>query len=54
MLWGKAGEDVGCYSVMFATRDLRQVGVVSTSVTEVAAEAGVATANRLAAEAFLS
>ena len=54
VLWGKTGEDMGYYSVVFATRDLTKIGVVSVSVTDMAAEAGVATAKRLAVEAFSS
>ncbi|MBS2539177.1 beta-lactamase family protein, partial [Catenulispora sp. NF23] len=54
VLWGKTGEDRGYFTAMFATRDLRHVGVVSTGVTDVAAEAGLENANRLAAAAFSS
>ncbi|MEY9926692.1 D-alanyl-D-alanine carboxypeptidase [Catenulispora sp. GP43] len=52
VLWGKTGEDMGYFTAMFASRDLRHVGVVSTGVTDVAAEAGLANANRLAVAAF--
>jgi len=52
VLWGKTGEDMGYYSAIFATRDLRRVGVLSVGLTGVAAEAGVATANRLGVTAF--
>ena len=54
VLWGKTGEDMGYFTAMFATRDLRHVGIVSTGVTDLAAEAGLANANRLAAAAFAS
>ncbi|WP_228561844.1 serine hydrolase domain-containing protein [Catenulispora rubra] len=53
VLWGKTGEDMGYFTAMFATRDLRHVGIVSTGVTDVAAEAGLEKANRLAAAAFM-
>ncbi|WP_194895357.1 serine hydrolase domain-containing protein, partial [Catenulispora pinisilvae] len=53
VLWGKTGEDMGYFTAMFATRDLRHVGIVSTGVTDLAAEAGLENANRLAAAAFL-
>lgn len=52
VLWGKTGEDMGYFTAMFASRDLRHVGIVSTGVTDVPAEAGLANANRLAAAAF--
>jgi D-alanyl-D-alanine carboxypeptidase len=39
VLWGKTGEDMGYHSVVFVTRDLRQIGVVSIGVTDVGAEA---------------
>jgi hypothetical protein len=45
---------MGYYAAMFATRDVQQVGVVSVGVTDEAAEAGTATANRLAVAAFIS
>ena len=54
VLWGKTGQDFGYFSAVFATRDLRRVGVVSIGVTDVASEAGLATANRLAVAAFAS
>ena len=54
VLWGKTGEDMGYFTAMFATRDLRHLGIVSTGVTDLAAEAGLANANRLAAAAFAS
>jgi D-alanyl-D-alanine carboxypeptidase len=54
VLWGKTGEDMGYFTAMFATRDLRHVGIVSTGVTDVAAEAGLEKANRLAVAAFMS
>ena len=54
VLWGKTGEDMGYFTAMFATRDLRHVGIVSTGVTDVAAEAGLEKANRLAMAAFAS
>jgi D-alanyl-D-alanine carboxypeptidase len=53
VLWGKTGQDLGYFSAMFATRNLQRVGVVSVGVTDVAAEAGLATATRLAV-AFVS
>ena len=53
VLWGKTGEDMGYFTAMFATRDLRHVGIVSTGVTDLAAEAGLAKANRLAVAAFM-
>ncbi|MEY9863126.1 D-alanyl-D-alanine carboxypeptidase [Catenulispora sp. GAS73] len=53
VLWGKTGEDMGYFTAMFATRDLRHVGIVSTGVTDLAAEAGLEKANRLAAAAFM-
>lgn len=52
VLWGKTGEDMGYFTAMFATRDLRHVGIVSTAVTDAAAEAGLANANRLVFAAF--
>ncbi|HET9172252.1 MAG TPA: serine hydrolase domain-containing protein [Actinospica sp.] len=52
VLWGKTGQDPGYFTAMFATRDLSRVGVVSVGVTDLGAEAGLATANRLAAVAF--
>jgi len=52
VLWGKTGEDMGYFTALFASRDLRHVGIVSTAVTDVPAEAGLATANRLAVAAF--
>lgn len=54
VLWGKTGEDMGYFTAMFATRDLRHVGIVSTGVTDLAAEAGLENANRLAVAAFAS
>lgn len=54
MLWGKTGRDLGYFSAVFATRDLRRVGVVSIGITDVASEAALATANRLAVAAFAS
>jgi D-alanyl-D-alanine carboxypeptidase len=54
VLWGKTGQDMGYFTAMYATRDLRHVGVVSTGVTDIAAEAGLAKANRLAFAAFAS
>lgn len=54
VLWGKTGEDMGYFTAVFATRDLRHVGVVSTGVTDLGAEAGLANANRLAFAAFAS
>jgi D-alanyl-D-alanine carboxypeptidase len=54
VLWGKTGQDMGYFTAMYATRDLRHIGVVSTGVTDIAAEAGLAKANRLAFAAFAS
>lgn len=54
VLWGKTGQDLGYFSAVFATRDLRRVGVLSVGVTDTAAEAGLMTANRLAVAAFSS
>lgn len=52
VLCGKTGEDLGYYSAVFATRDLQRVAVLSVGVTDIAAEAGLTTANRLAGAAF--
>ncbi|MEY9891024.1 D-alanyl-D-alanine carboxypeptidase [Catenulispora sp. MAP5-51] len=52
VLWGKTGEDMGYFTAMFATRDLTHVGIVSTGVTDLGAEAGLENANRLAGAAF--
>lgn len=54
VLWGKTGQDQGYFSAVFATLDLRHVGVVSTGVTDPVGEAGLANANRLAFAAFAS
>jgi hypothetical protein len=51
---GKTGEDMGYFTAVYATRDVRQAGVVSVGLTDVAAEAGLATAGRLAVAAFAS
>lgn len=52
VLWGKTGEDMGYFTVLFASRDLRHVGVVATSLTSLGTEAGLMNANRLAVAAF--
>ena len=43
---------MGYFTALFASRGLRHVGIVSTGVTDVAAEAGLANANRLAVATF--
>ncbi|WP_327146990.1 hypothetical protein [Nocardia sp. NBC_01327] len=49
LVWGKTGQDMGYYSGVFATRDLRRILVFSVGVTDIRSEAALTVEQRLAA-----